>query len=213
MNKRTFTPEVIETKENLLAALRTGDIKSSKYNMLNEEEKLFCELVVFGDYSAEQAMKQIRGNNYHRGMGNRMCARPNVDEALEELSYKKNKKFMAEITSARDMALRKATYIMNTSEDESVQLAAAKLILDRSEKATTEKEAANVVNAIQFNIQAAPRVLDSAENPHVDLDAPIILEAEDIVDQQQIEIQQKTRSTGLDFVLNYGNIDNYNENK
>ena len=117
MNKRTFTPEVIETKENLLAALRTGDIKSSKYNLLNEEEKLFCELVVFGDYSAEQAMRQIHGEKYHRGMGNRMCARPNVDEALEELSYKKNKKFMAEITSARDMALRKATYIMNTSEE------------------------------------------------------------------------------------------------
>jgi negative regulator of sigma E activity len=107
------------------------------------------------------------------------------------------------------MALRKATYIMNTSEDESVQLAAAKLILDRSEKATTEKEAANVVNAIQFNIQAAPRVLDNPNDPSVDLDAPIILDAEDIVDQQQIEIQQKTKSTGLDFVLNYGGIDNY----
>jgi hypothetical protein len=211
MHKRTFTPEVIETKENLLAALKTGDIKSSKYNMLNEEEKLFCELVVFGDYSAEQAMKQIHGENYHRGMGNRMCARPNVDEALEELSYKKNKKFMAEITSARDMALRKATYIMNTSEDESVQLAAAKLILDRSEKATTEKEAANVVNAIQFNIQAAPRVLDNPNDPHVDLDDPIILDATDIVDQKQIELEQKTKSTGLDFVLSYEAVNNYKE--
>ena len=209
MNKRTFTPEIIETKENLLTALRTGDIKSSKYNMLNEEEKLFCELVVFGDYSAEQAMRQIHGDKYHRGMGNRMCARPNVDEALEELSYKKNKKFMAEITSARDMALRKATYIMNTSEDESVQLAAAKLILDRSEKATTEKEAANVVNAIQFNIQAAPRVLDDPTDPKVDLDSPIILDAVDILDQKQVELKEKTKSTGLDFVLNYGDINNY----
>lgn len=209
MHKRTFTPEVIETKENLLAALRSGDIKSSKYNMLNEEEKLFCELVVFGDYSAEQAMRQIHGDKYHRGMGNRMCARPNVDEALEELSYKKNKKFMAEITSARDMALRKATYIMNTSEDESVQLAAAKLILDRSEKATTEKEAANVVNAIQFNIQAAPRVLDDPTDPKVDLDSPIILDAVDILDQKQVELKEKTKSTGLDFVLNYGDINNY----
>lgn len=209
MNKRTFTPEVITTKENLLVALRTGDIKSSKYNLLNEEEKLFVELVVFGDYSSEQAMKQIRGDLYHRGMGNRFCARPNVAEALEELSYKKNKKFMAEITSARDMALRKATYIMNTSEDEGVQLAAAKLILDRSEKVTTEKEAANVVNAIQFNIQAAPKVLDDPNNPKVDLDSPLIMEAVDIFDQKQIELEQKTRSTGLDFTLNYGNINNY----
>ena len=63
--QRTFTPDIISTKENLLTALRTGDIKSSKYNLLNEEEKLFVELVVFGDYNAEQAMMSIRGSNYH----------------------------------------------------------------------------------------------------------------------------------------------------
>ena len=72
MTKRVFVPEIIETKENLLTALRQGDIKTSKYNMLNEEEKLFVELVVFGDYSAEQACRQIRGNAYHRGQGNRL---------------------------------------------------------------------------------------------------------------------------------------------
>lgn len=209
MNKRTFSPEIIETKEALLNALRQGDIKSSKYNTLNEEEKLFCELVVFGDYSAEQAMKQIRGNEYHRGMGNRMCARAGVADALEELSYKRNKKFMAEITSARDMALRKAMYIMNTTEDESVALAASKLILDRSEKVTTEKEAANVINAIQFNIQAAPKTLDDPSNPSIDRDAPIIIEDIDIEDNKQEILKEKTKSTGLDFVLDYGNINNY----
>ena len=118
--QRTFTPDIISTKENLLTALRTGDIKSSKYNLLNEEEKLFVELIVFGDYNAEQAMMSIRGSNYHKGMGNRMCARPGVADALEELSYKKNKKFMAEVTTSRDMALRKLMYIMNTTEDEGV---------------------------------------------------------------------------------------------
>lgn len=207
--KRTFTPEIIETKEQLLTALRTGDIKSSKYNALNEEEKLFCELVVFGDYSADQAMRQIHGENFHRGMGARMCARDHVAEALEELSYKKNKKFMAEITTARDMALRKAMYIMNNTEDESVALAASKLILDRSEKVTTEKEAANVINAIQFNIQAAPKTLDNPDNPYVDMDAPIIIDSVEIEDQKQSELKEKTKSTGLDFVLNYGNINNY----
>ena len=209
MNKRVFSPEIIETKEALLTALRQGDIKSSKYNTLNEEEKLFCELVVFGDYSAEQAMKQIHGNNYHRGMGNRMCARGNVADALEELSYKRNKKFMAEITSARDMALRKAMYIMNTTEDESVALAASKLILDRSEKVTTEKDAANVINAVQFNIQAAPKVLDDPSNPQIDSDAPIIIEDMDIEENKQSMLNEKTKSTGLDFVLNYQSIDNY----
>ena len=210
MTKRVFVPEIIETKENLLSALRTGDIKTSKYNLLNEEEKLFVELVVFGDSSAEQACKTIRGDNYNRGMGTRMCARPNVAEALEELSYKKNKKFMAEISSARDMALRKLQYIMTTTEDESVALAAAKVILDRSEKATTEKEASNVVNAIQFNIQAAPRVLDDPMNPKVDLEKPIVIEGIEDLDTAKTErLDQATKSSGLDFVLSYGNIDNY----
>ena len=209
MNKRVFSPEIIETKEALLNALRSGDIKSSKYNTLNEEEKLFCELVVFGDYSAEQAMKQIKGNDYHRGQGTRMCARGNVADALEELSYKKNKKFMAEITSARDMALRKAMYIMNTTEDESVALAASKHILDRSEKATTEKEAANVVNAIQFNIQAAPRTLDSAVDPKVNLDEPIILEEVEPTVEEALKMEEGSKKTGLDFCLNYGEINNY----
>lgn len=210
MNKRTFTPEVIETKENLLAALRTGDIKSSKYNMLNEEEKLFCELVVFGDYSAEQAMKQIHGNNYHRGMGNRMCARPNVDEALEELSYKKNKKFMAEISSSRDLALRKLMYIMNTTEDESVAAACAKTILDKADKITTEKEAANAVNAIQFNINLAPKPVDIS-NPKVDLNSPIIADVVDYEEKVEKVIVPEENTSGLNFKLNYQSVDNYNK--
>lgn len=210
MTKRVFVPEIIETKENLLSALRTGDIKTSKYNLLNEEEKLFVELVVFGDYTAEQAVKSIRGASYIRGQGTRMCARPNVAEALEELSYKKNKKFMAEISSARDMALRKLQYIMTTTEDESVALAAAKVILDRSEKATTEKEASSVVNAIQFNIQAAPRVLDNPMDPKVDTEKVIeIAGIEDLESGKQSKLEKATAGTGLDFVLSYEKVDNY----
>ena len=208
--QRVFAPDIITTKENLLVALRNGDIKSSKYNLLNEEEKLFVELVVFGDYQAEQAMMTIRGSDYHRGQGNRMCARPNVADALEELSYKKNKKFMAEISSSRDQALRKLMYIMNTTEDESVAAACAKTILDKADKITTEKEAANAVNAIQFNINLAPKPVDIS-NPKVDLDSPII---EDVVDyEEKVEkvIVPEDNSSGLDFKLNYQGVDNYNK--
>lgn len=210
--QRTFAPDIITTKENLLTALRNGDIKSSKYNLLNEEEKLFVELVVFGDYSAEQAMMSIRGNDYHKGMGNRICARPNVADALEELSYKKNKKFMAEISSSRDMALRKLMYIMNTTEDESVAAACAKTILDKSEKITTEKQASDAVNAIQFNINLAPQPVD-VNNPKVDLDSPIIYDVKDY-DEKINEIlpqEKENSSSGLDFKLNYSSIDNYHE--
>lgn len=208
--KRVFAPDIITTKENLLVALRNGDIKSSKYNLLNEEEKLFVELVVFGDYGAEQAMMSIRGSDYHKGQGNRMCARPNVADALEELSYKKNKKFMAEISSSRDQALRKLMYIMNTTEDESVAAACAKTILDKSEKITTEKEAANAVNAIQFNINLAPRPVDIS-NPKVDLDSPVIMDVVDYDEKVSQVIQPEDKSSGLDFKLNYQSVDNYNK--
>lgn len=208
--QRVFSPEIISTKENLLTALRNGDIKSAKYNLLNEEEKLFVELIVFGNYNAEQAMMSIRGNNYHKGMGNRMCARPNVADALEELSYKKNKKFMAEISSSRDMALRKLMYIMNTTEDESVAAACAKTILDKSEKITTEKQAADAVNAIQFNINLAPQPVDIS-NPKVDLNAPIIVDAKDYdeVVNEVLPDKEPVPSSGLDFTLNYQKVDNY----
>jgi len=208
--KRVFAPDIITTKENLLVALRNGDIKSSKYNLLNEEEKLFVELVVFGDYGAEQAMMSIRGSDYHKGQGNRMCARPNVADALEELSYKKNKKFMAEISSSRDQALRKLMYIMNTTEDESVAAACAKTILDKSEKITTEKEASNAVNAIQFNINLAPKPVDIS-NPKVDLDSPVIMDVVDYDEKVSQVIQPEDKSSGLDFKLNYQSVDNYNK--
>ena len=211
--QRVFAPDIITTKENLLTALRNGDIKSSKYNLLNEEEKLFVELVVFGDYNAEQAMMSIRGSaNYHKGMGNRMCARPNVADALEELSYKKNKKFMAEVTSSRDAALRKLMYIMNTTEDESVAAACAKTILDKAEKVTTEKEAQNAVNAIQFNINLAPQPVDIS-NPKVNLDSPIIADVQDYEEkiEEVIPKEKEENSSGLDFKLNYQSVDNYTD--
>lgn len=208
--KRTFAPDIITTKENLLVALRNGDIKSTKYNLLNEEEKLFVELVVFGDYQAEQAMMTIRGSDYHKGQGNRMCARPNVADALEELSYKKNKKFMAEISSSRDLALRKLMYIMNTTEDESVAAACAKTILDKADKITTEKEAANAVNAIQFNINLAPKPVDIA-NPKVDLDSPIIADVIDYDEKVEKVIKPEENTSGLNFKLNYQSVDNYSQ--
>lgn len=211
--QRVFAPEVITTKENLLTALRNGDIKSTKYNLLNEEEKLFVELVVFGDYTAEQAMMSIRGSeNYHKGMGNRMCARPNVAEALEELSYKKNKKFMAEISTARDVALRKLMYIMNTTEDEGVAAACAKTILDKSDKITTEKQAQDAVNAIQFNINLAPQPVD-VSNPKVDLNAPIIMDVKDYDEKVNEVLPEKEPqpASGLDYKLNYQDVDNYSD--
>lgn len=199
-------PDVIQTKENLLAALRTGDIKTSKYNLLNEEEKLFVELIVFGDYSAEQAMRHLHGERYYKGMGTRLISRPNVAEALEELSYKKNVKYMAEISNARDMALRKLTYIMSTTQDESVAAACAKTILDKAERATEEKKDTNIITGITFNITPAPEVIDLGVVKTVDNSDKFIFEAEYYDETPE---EKKPNESGLEFTLNYSSIDNY----
>ena len=46
---------------------------------------------------------------------------------------------MAEVTTSRDMALRKLMYIMNTTEDDGVAAACAKTILDKADNITTGK--------------------------------------------------------------------------
>ena len=53
---RVLQPKIIETKQQLLQALKNGELQTSKYNLLNQNEKLFVELVAFGDYTAEQAL-------------------------------------------------------------------------------------------------------------------------------------------------------------
>ena len=46
---RKFTPMIIQTKEELMIAMKEGKIKSSKDNLLSDKEKLFVELVCFGE--------------------------------------------------------------------------------------------------------------------------------------------------------------------
>ena len=109
-----------------------------------------------------------------------------------------------------DQALRKLMYIMNTTEDESVAAACAKTILDKADKITTEKDAANAVNAIQFNINLAPKPVDIS-NPKVDLDSPVIMDVVDYDEKVEKVIKPENNSSGLDFKLNYQSVDNYNK--
>ena len=134
MINRALQPKILETKEELLIALKSGQLKTSKYNLLSPNEKLYVELVVFGGYTGEQAVKCISPTVRNaQAISNRMLANPAVAETLEELSIQKDKKFMAEISSARDMALSKLKYIMSTTSDQSLAASCAKVILDKSE--------------------------------------------------------------------------------
>jgi len=214
--KREFKPMIIETKEQLLVALKNGKLKSSKYNLLNEEEKLFVEMIVFGDYSAEQAMRAIRPKEKinFRMAANRMLANPDVAGTLEELSIQKDKKFMAEISSARDLALKRLTYIMSTTKDEAVAAACAKTILDKAEKIIQHSaKDDSAVTGITFQIQV-DNIYDKPTTDFNKEDAvviPVPSDQEHIIEEQEAADSQINPDTGLNYILSYESVDNYND--
>ena len=206
---RRFEPVIISTKEELLSALRAGDIKTSKYNLLNEDQKLFVEMIVFGGYSAIEAIKVIRPKaKSYKALANRWIALPNVAETLEELSKAKDRKFMAEVTNARDMALAKLQFIMSTTQDESLAAVCAKTILDKAEKAITSRETNDgVVEGIKFAIELAKEV---NMNKNFNGDEPIIINSTPIEkNDDAVEAEYEEGPNGLPYTFSYESIDNY----
>ena len=222
---RKFTPMVIQTKEELIEAMRQGRIKSSKYNLLSEKEKLFVELVCFGGYTGEQAIRAIiPGVKSPLASANRIMSNPDVVETINELSVAKDRKFAAEISSARDMALEKLKFIMSTTSDPALAASCAKIILDKSEfySKQTEHKDDEPVGAVRFNIRVDNVNVNGAESPKKS--EPVIIElspeeinkavGKDVVDSETGEVYEGVNAevnpeTGLPFVLKYEGIDNY----
>jgi hypothetical protein len=151
---RILQPAILETKQELLTALKAGQIKTSKYNLLNDAEKTFVELMVFGDYTAAQAVRVMNPMTIHPGaIGNKYLSNPDVAATIEELSIQKDKKFMSELSTAQDMALNKLKYIMGTTKDDALAAACAKTILDKAEKRLVKTDKEEPVGRVQFNIQ------------------------------------------------------------
>lgn len=217
MSKRIFKPLVLQTKQQLLQALKQGKMPSSKYNLLSKEEKLFVEMLVFGDYSAEQAYRAMKPTIKNAKAGaNRMLANPDVADVLEELSIQKDKKFMAEISSSRDMALNKLKYIMNTTQDESVAAACAKIIMDKAEKIildSTKKSMDEGVSDIKFQIQVENVNINKPDyNPK---EVVVVNVNPDETEQPEENAESKLATpddTGLNFTLSYEGLDNYHDN-
>lgn len=223
-SSRAFQPMILQTKEELMTAMRNGQIKSSKYNLLNESEKMFVELVCFGGYTGEQAVRVINPSVRAAGaIANRMLANPDVVATIEELTVAKDMKFKAEVASAREMALNKLLYIMSTTDDQSLAASCAKVIMDKSEaamKSSTDKE--EPVGSVRFQIQVE-NVYTGGASPKQD--EPVIIElkpeeidpslkgAVDEVDKAREKAKlAKTEvnpETGLAYVLNYEGVDNY----
>lgn len=225
---RKFTPMVIQTKEELMEAMRQGKLKSSKYNLLNDREKLFVELVCFGGYTGEQAVRAIvPGTKSPGAVANRLMANPDVVETINELSVAKDRKFAAEISSARDMALEKLKFIMTSTSDPALAASCAKIILDKSEFYSKQTEAKDdePVGGVRFNIHVANVNVNGAESPKKD--EPVIIEltpeeinkaaGREVVNEETGETIEPVKTdinpdTGLPYVLKYEGIDNYGDN-
>lgn len=222
MADRIFKPLVLETKAQLMKALKDGKLKCSKYNLLSEEEKLFVEMLVFGDYTAEQAIRAIKPTAKDaRTAANRMLSNKDVADTLEELSIQKDKKFMAELSSARDMALNKLKYIMNTTCDEAVAAACAKTILDKAEKIIVDSAKNSVkddkITDIKFSIKVDNMVVNPRAESRtivtdgfVEVDLDLDDQSKSVQEKMTVETQTEQESTP--FTIIYEGIDNYNDN-
>lgn len=212
---RVLQPRIIETKQQLLQALKNGELEVSKYNTLNTNEKLFVELVAFGDYTAEQAIRVIDPTiSAPQAAANRLLANKNIADTLEELTVQRDKKFMAEVSTARDMALNKLKYIMTTTKDDALAAACAKTILDKANDAvknTTKKE--DPVGQVKFAIQVENYI---GGTPNYNKDEPVII----TLDEQQGNDAQESKkkpyvpksvnpSTGLPYTIAYEGVNAY----
>lgn len=175
---RIFQPEILQTKEELRIALRNGEIKSSKFHMLDEAEQMFVEMIVFGNYKPAQAMKVLRPelSNY-AAAARRMSARQHIAEVIEELTYKRDTLWLTRITSARETALGVMDYVMKTTDDPALKVATAKEIIKAADAAIkNNKRPEEQVQGITFNIEFAPNT--SNPNRGYNPDDVVIIEGE-----------------------------------
>jgi hypothetical protein len=219
--KRVLKPTVLETKEQLLVALRSGAIKTSKYNLLTEEEKLFVELIAFGDYSPETAMRAVNPDigTYAASYARRLMSKKEVIDTIEELTEAKDKSFRASLARTRELALKKAEYIMINSNDEAIQLQAAKLILDKSNEMTKMKaDSEDKVSGIRINIAVDEMVVKpSGKDIIIPMDDKTIeaeyetLGKKPPVKTNEKPIQPINPETGLPYTIRYEGVNSYED--
>jgi hypothetical protein len=137
---------------------------------------------------------------------------------------------MAEVSSARDMALAKLKYIMSTTDDHALAAACAKTILDKAEKALEEKVEDTGVGQVRFNIQvenmyAGGLTQDKNEPIIITIDdqqeknlskQKEVLEAE--VNKLNSTVQNSSKAsvnpdTGLPYTISYEGVDMYSKKK
>ena len=217
--QRVLRPTIIQTKEELRLALKSGKIKSSKYNLLSEQEQTFVDLVCFGGYTGEQAMRVLCPSLRNpKAAANRLFSNPDVVDTIDELTVAKDRRFSAELVAAKDMALERLQYIMMTTKDESLAASCAKILLDKGEAYAKQasKKDDEPVSRIQFAIKVENTYVPGA-GPSTP-DEPVIIEMPDSQEpSKDAEEDGKPKppktsvnpETGLPYSLSYEGINNY----
>ena len=146
-----------------------------------------------------------------------MLAKKEVIDTLNELTEVKDKSFRASLARTRELALKKAEYIMLTSNDEKIQLDAAKLILDKAEGMTKIKdEKEGSVGGIRINI-AVDKISMEAEKTIIPIDDDAIEAEYEAVGVVPPKSKKETADvpldpdTGLPYTIRYEGINSYGE--
>jgi hypothetical protein len=216
---REFRPVVLKTKEELLTALQGGYIKTSKYSLLNEQEKMFVDLFVFADHSAEEAMRRVINFYYPdppesfkpKALAYKMMTNPVVQDVLDELTVARDKKFMMELVQNRDLSMKKIMYIMATTEDEALAVAAAKTILDKAEaimKLNKPKEEPVGEFKLEINLAGVPYGEPVKEVKREVVEIEIDAEDSESVDvihkqKKQRQVADALKGEGSGFVFDF----------
>lgn len=196
------------TRKQLVEKLKNGTLSTSSYTGLDAKEKLFVELVVMANYTSEQAVRMIDPTcEYPDVIGNRLITDKRVMAVIADLNKRKNIKMETELVNVRELALKKLQHLMN-SEDESMQLAASKILLEKSIDMMKEaKRGEEPVGGITLSIQVAPPAAGASSDP-------IIID-EDLDPQPDFEFYDKdTGKTGSvpaikPYVLSYEGVNSY----
>jgi len=193
-----FSPAIIQTKNELLVALKKGQIKSSKFNALNQDQQLFIELVCFGNYKGAAAMRVIKPKlSDPAAAAFRMAHNQDVVDVMEELTYKRDKMWMAQVAGKREMALNVMEYVMKTTEDEALKVATAKEIIKAADMAIKQNNKSD-------DDQITGIRLDISFSGDPDKSASHIIDGDfEESDEVTIVDKDKEEPTGMPYKLAY----------
>jgi hypothetical protein len=225
---RTYSPELLKDKQDVLLKLKSGQISTSKFNVLNDQEKMFVEYFVFGDCSAEEAMRAVIQHFYPvpppgfspKKLAYQIMSDPKIMEVIDDLTISRDKAFMVEVNQSRDIALKTLMFIMQTTKDDNLKAAVATSILSKAEVLQklrqVDKQPPSGVTieiALAGNPYGSPKTIITSDTVEVEVDEDDT-GAVEVVDAQKKQAEARTmiEVDGM-FTYDYMNEDEDEEDE